>query len=296
MYRVFTDEFVGIFFTEIKATERLRPPKDHATIRDVNKSSTMTPQLSENQAQEKLVATPKGQAVVRKRLVRRLLILTLLSIALAFFLVWLTPADRYELTRSLFINRPLIFLLLFFALVTVSLLWSFGQRLDEWVFVFFNLRGFHAHWLDRLMWLGTQIGNMGFAVALAILAYVLGNHNFAINLMLGVLIAWLIVETIKALTDRSRPFNLLRETRIIGWQEPGLSFPSGHTTQTFFVMSLAIHQLQLAPVAAAALYLIAAFVGLTRIYVGAHYPRDVLAGATLGLMLGILEALIAPYL
>ncbi len=252
--------------------------------------------LTENQAQEKLVATPKGQAVVHRRLVRRFFILASLIAALGFFILSLTPEDRYALAGSLLLNRPLVFLLLFFALVTVSLVWSFGQRLDEWVFVFLNLRGYHSHWLDTAMWLGTQIGNMGFAVALAAIVYVLGNRSFAINLMLGILTAWLIVETIKALTDRSRPFNLLREARVIGWHEPGLSFPSGHTTQTFFVMSLVVHQLQLTPIIAALLYLIATFVGFTRVYVGAHYPRDVLAGAILGLVLGILDVLIAPYL
>jgi membrane-associated phospholipid phosphatase len=36
----------------------------------------------------------------------------------------------------------------------------------------------------------------------------------------------------------------------------------------------------------------ASLVGLTRLYVGAHYPRDVLAGAVLGTAFGILTALI----
>ncbi|MBI5030945.1 MAG: phosphatase PAP2 family protein [Chloroflexi bacterium] len=255
----------------------------------------MTQPLGEAQAQEKLVATPKGQVVVRRRLWQRILILTCLSSALGFFLFWLSPADRYLLALSLFRNRPLIILLLFFLLVTISLLWSFGQRLDEWVFMFFNLRGYHSRWLDTVMWIATQIGNMGFAMALAGLAYVLGNRSFALNLTLGVLSAWLIVETIKAITDRSRPFNLLREARVIGWQEPGLSFPSGHTTQTFFVMSLAINQFELSSIIATALYLIAALVGFTRIYVGAHYPRDVLAGAILGTVWSLLAMLVAPY-
>jgi undecaprenyl-diphosphatase len=43
------------------------------------------------------------------------------------------------------------------------------------------------------------------------------------------------------------------------------------------------------------LYGIAALVAFTRVYVGAHYPRDVIAGAMLGLVWGILGALVVPY-
>jgi len=45
----------------------------------------------------------------------------------------------------------------------------------------------------------------------------------------------------------------------------------------------------------AALYAVAALVGFTRIYVGAHYPRDVIAGIVLGSVWGILATLVDPY-
>ena len=41
-----------------------------------------------------------------------------------------------------------------------------------------------------------------------------------------------------------------------------------------------------------ALYAVAALVGFTRIYVGAHYPRDVIAGIVLGSVWGILATLL----
>jgi membrane-associated phospholipid phosphatase len=43
------------------------------------------------------------------------------------------------------------------------------------------------------------------------------------------------------------------------------------------------------------LYAIAVLVGFTRMYVGAHYPRDVLGGAVLGLVWGALINLVDPY-
>jgi membrane-associated phospholipid phosphatase len=44
-----------------------------------------------------------------------------------------------------------------------------------------------------------------------------------------------------------------------------------------------------------ALYAVAALVGITRIYVGAHYPRDVIAGVVLGSVWGILAMLVDHY-
>jgi membrane-associated phospholipid phosphatase len=43
-------------------------------------------------------------------------------------------------------------------------------------------------------------------------------------------------------------------------------------------------------------YGVAVIVGLTRIYIGVHYPRDVLAGATLGALWVTILALLDPYL
>jgi membrane-associated phospholipid phosphatase len=42
-------------------------------------------------------------------------------------------------------------------------------------------------------------------------------------------------------------------------------------------------------------YGIAGLVAFTRVYVGAHYPRDVIAGAILGSVWGIVSVLVAPY-
>jgi membrane-associated phospholipid phosphatase len=43
------------------------------------------------------------------------------------------------------------------------------------------------------------------------------------------------------------------------------------------------------------LYTIAFLVGITRMYIGAHYPRDVLAGAILGSIWGLLGVILNPF-
>jgi membrane-associated phospholipid phosphatase len=236
------------------------------------------------------------QLFIRRISSRRVVILLALLASLAILLAWLPPTSRFSLYIDLFANRALVVFLLLFSLLALSLFWSLGQQIDTWFFSYVNLRGHRPLWVDRLMWLMTQVGNMGSAVVIAALSYWLGDSWFAVRLMLGVLSLWLVVEAIKALTDRSRPFKVLVGTRVIGVRERGLSFPSGHTSQAFFMVSLLIHHLEVAAPAAAILYGVAILVGLTRLYVGAHYPRDVLAGAFLGLVWGILMALVPPYL
>jgi membrane-associated phospholipid phosphatase len=188
----------------------------------------------------------------------------------------------------------LVVLLLLFALVTLSLIWSAGQRLDARIFMLFNMQVYPL-WLDRCMWVVTQLGSMLAASIAALVLFILTYRRLAIEVIFGTFTAWLLVEMIKALSDRDRPFLSIDQTRVIGWRERGDSFPSGHTTQIFFLVTLFLHHFQLGVVVAVALYAMAALVGFTRIYVGAHYPRDVVAGVVLGSVWGLLAVLVDRY-
>jgi membrane-associated phospholipid phosphatase len=145
------------------------------------------------------------------------------------------------------------------------------------------------------MWLATQVGNMGTALLLAGSFFVLHYRRLALEVILGTVTLWLFVEIIKVRTDRARPFHTLEGTRVIGWRERGRSFPSGHTAQTFFLMALLSDQFQPGVGGIVALYAVAVLVGFTRMYVGAHYPRDIIGGAVLGSIWGVLVTLVDPY-
>ncbi len=225
---------------------------------------------------------------------RRPAFLFILITGLAGFLLWLPDAARVLFWAALLAQRGLFTLLSIFALVTLSLIWSAGQRIDIKIFTFMNTR-LYPGWLDRIMWFATQLGNMLAAFIAALLFFLLSDRRLSLEIVFGTLTLWLLVEIIKTLTDRERPFLSLENTRVIGWQEKGDSFPSGHTSQTFFLVMLFAQHFQLGFGVIVALYMLAVLVGFTRIYVGAHYPRDVLAGMVLGSIWGLLVTLVDPF-
>jgi membrane-associated phospholipid phosphatase len=141
----------------------------------------------------------------------------------------------------------------------------------------------------------TQIGNGVVIAALALILYFAGDHLLAYGLSLGALTLWLLVELLKALVHRRRPFIRLSQARIVGHRARGRSFPSGHTSQAFFMATLMAGYFHVAVWAVCLLYALALVVGITRIYMGAHYPRDVLSGAVLGAAWGLLAGIVYGY-
>jgi membrane-associated phospholipid phosphatase len=236
-----------------------------------------------------------GRLTLWVSLNRPLVWLVGLTAGLVLFLAWLPAYVRMFFWRGLQAQPILASMIFGFSLLALSLLWSAGQRMDTWTFLFFNFRGRHPPWLDRLMWGCTQIGNGLVSAVLALILFLAGHHLLAYGLILGVLTLWLVVELVKALVRRRRPFIRLSQARIVGRRAGGRSFPSGHTSQAFFMATLLAGYFHIGVWAMCLLYAIALLVGITRIYVGAHYPRDVLAGAILGSAWGLLGGIVYGY-
>jgi len=92
-------------------------------------------------------------------------------------------------------------------------------------------------------------------------------------------VAWIAAEVLEAVIPRSRPYGHALVAR-----PHSHSFPSGHATTSFAcatVLALALPRLRVP------LVVLAAAVAWSRVYVGVHYPLDVLAGAALGVAIGM---------
>ncbi|MFN2747533.1 phosphatase PAP2 family protein [Bacillus sp. z60-18] len=104
---------------------------------------------------------------------------------------------------------------------------------------------------------------------------------------LALLISHLQVVLIKKLYPRKRPYMTLKQAQVLKDPLKDHSFPSGHTTAIFSVITPII---VFFPILALLLIPLAISVGLSRIYLGLHYPSDVLAGMLLGVSVGILSS------
>ena len=93
---------------------------------------------------------------------------------------------------------------------------------------------------------------------------------------------WAVEQPIKALFRRRRPFIDIVRALVVGRRPDGWSFPSGHSAAAFsgaWVLSTVW------PSRAPVFFALAASVGFSRVYVGAHYPSDVISGAMSGLVI-----------
>ena len=145
------------------------------------------------------------------------------------------------------------------------------------------IQGLHMAWLDPVISFYTKLGDAGLlwiALSLAMLFHKPTRKAGA--LALGAMILGLIVTnlTIKPLISRRRPWLDWPIIPLVTEKDPN-SFPSGHTCAAFAAAMVWVRTLpqKRDRVIAAVM---AVLMGLSRLYVGVHYPSDVLAGAVIG--------------
>lgn len=140
---------------------------------------------------------------------------------LVVFLAFLPPYLRIAFWNGFQSHIILASMLLVFILLATSLVWSAGQQIDAWAFLFFNVWGLRPIWLDRIMSGFTQIGSAVAALVIALILYLAGDHLLSYELILGTLTLWLVVELVKFVIYRSRPYIRLIQARIVGYRNTG---------------------------------------------------------------------------
>jgi undecaprenyl-diphosphatase len=146
------------------------------------------------------------------------------------------------------------------------------------------LRTHHSPLLDAVMAGLSDIarGN-AIWIALALLIGFLHRSRWpaVTQVLLAIGLTFLITDYVaKPFFDRARPFESYAESRVYGYKPTTRSFPSGHAAGA---IAGAYALGRLAPDARAIFWLLAALIAFSRVYLGVHYPADVIAGALLGL-------------
>jgi len=135
----------------------------------------------------------------------------------------------------------------------------------------------------------TQFGGADITIATAFLLIVISSGEprlTAIASALALSASHIPVHVIKRLYPRKRPYLMIENTKHPANPLQDHSFPSGHTTAIF---SLITPYILLLPQLAFVLIPLGTCVGISRIYLGLYYPSDVLAGGVLGTITGLLS-------
>ncbi|MBT1191634.1 phosphatase PAP2 family protein [Rhodococcoides kroppenstedtii] len=151
-------------------------------------------------------------------------------------------------------------------------------------------------WVTDVMTVVTTVGNtVGVAVLTVILAAIAwrrGSRRAALATLAVMLLGWGLMNGIKYAVRRTRPPAPERLVDLSTW-----SFPSGHAMMSAMVAAVAIVLIfrgllgrarKRGRAAAAVLTAATLLIGFSRLYLGAHWCTDVLAGWVLGALWGTL--------
>jgi undecaprenyl-diphosphatase len=145
-------------------------------------------------------------------------------------------------------------------------------------------------WLYPAIWLLMQFGNIGAVPAVALLALVTRRPRMALDMALAGGAIYLVAKLVKDVIQRGRPQTLLDNVHILGEAARGLGYVSGHSAVAVALAAVAAPYLPRWGRWVA--WSLAVAVLLSRMYVGAHLPLDMIGGAGLGLAVGGLVRLL----
>jgi undecaprenyl-diphosphatase len=129
---------------------------------------------------------------------------------------------------------------------------------------------------------------LGIVIVIVLAAgYVVARNRSVMPVAAGVAAAgaaWALANLAKLIANRPRPYEVVAGAVLRQQPALGTSFPSSHTAVTVAVVIALVPFLPRALAGVAIAY--AVLVGWSRVYLGVHYPLDILGGAGIGIAVG----------
>lgn len=147
--------------------------------------------------------------------------------------------------------------------------------------------------VDRAVSAATDLGSMFAVAGTAGVLATSRRAQSAVDVAVGGMLAWSASQGLKPLVRRPRPYQLeLEKAERLVAEPSGSSWPSAHPAVAAAVLTVLAPRLPRPGRTFGTL--LTAFVATSRVYVGVHYPTDVVAGLGLGGLCGALWRLVGP--
>ena len=178
-----------------------------------------------------------------------------------------------------------IYISVLLLVITYSTLFIFWDLLTQYdTAIFLEICEDRIPAIESFFVLWTNGGTSLFMCLIIIFLWLKGEKKPAIYLALGLIVDAILVYTLKTIIHRPRPYEVL-SIMPLELVDNFRSLPSGHTSIAFLsAMILSKFYSKYMVV----FFVIAASIGFSRVYIGVHYPLDVIVGAITGSLLGIL--------
>jgi membrane-associated phospholipid phosphatase len=141
----------------------------------------------------------------------------------------------------------------------------------------------HGPRADRVFVTVTELGSLYASGAAAASLFATGRRRTAVRAFSATFATWLLLQAMKKVVDRPRPLDANPDaTRQLVARPNGMSWPSSHPAVLTTFTRVAARDLELGAGSRGALTALDATVATSRVYLGVHYPSDVVSGLLVG--------------
>lgn len=142
------------------------------------------------------------------------------------------------------------------------------------------------------VWLPMQLGSLAGPLVTGAVLHVAGRRPLGARVAAVGAFTWVAAKALKPTVGRGRPALTIPAARVLGHEQAGLGYPSGHAAVSAATASVVAPHVPRR--ARPLVWAVALAVGPMRSYVGAHLPLDVVGGVALGVGIGTASRWCSP--